>query len=225
MSDLYLLTLMYMSLQKYLAEGLATFSLAFMVSASLVNDFSIATPILAALTVGLFVYTIGGLSGAHINPAVTVALLSRKKISPSDALFYILFQCVGALLALQCCLYLFGAQPGLAMDGGLQVGFMEALGAFFLMFGIMFVVENKQAGMVSGLIIGGSLLLGIMATSGLSNGVLNPAVSLAVGGINTLSLTYLLAPIVGAVAGAWSLSYLYATPKKKPARKPVKKKK
>jgi len=207
-----------MQMQKYLAEMLATFSLAFAVSASLVNDLPMVTPVLAALTLGLFVYTIGNVSGAHVNPAITVALATKKKISMPDAVMYIASQCVGALLALQFCLYLFGAEPGADMSGGTAVGVAEALGAFFLAFGVAFAVD-RGTDLNAGLVVGGSLLLGILVAAGASNGVLNPAVSIAVGGLGGISLTYLLAPVVGAVAGVWAYCLLTCTGKKKKGKK------
>ena len=207
-----------MRMQRYLAEMLATFSLAFAVSASLVNDLGMITPILAALTLGLFVYTVGGISGAHVNPAITIALWTKKKICLPDTVGYVLSQCVGAILALQLCLYLFGAEPGADMSGGTAVAVAEALGCFFLAFGVAFAVD-KGTDLNSGLVVGGSLLLGIMVAAGVSNGVVNPAVSLAVGGLDGLSLTYLLAPVVGALAGVWTYGFLISGKKKKSKKK------
>ena len=202
-----------MSLQKYVAELLATFSLAFAVSASLVNDLGMITPIIAGLVLGLFVYTVGGVSGAHLNPAITIALFTRKKINGTDALLYIASQFLGALLALQLCMYLFGAEPAADMAGGTSVLVAEAIGCFFLAFGVAFAVHKGTADN-SGIVVGGSLLLGILVAAGASNGVVNPAVSIAVGGLSSISLTYLLAPIVGAVGAMWLYDYLVATPKK-----------
>ncbi len=203
-----------MKTKQYLAEMLATFSLAFAVSASLVNDLGMITPVIAALTLGLFVYTVGNVSGAHVNPAITIALASKKKISPPDAVMYIICQMLGGILALYLCLLLFKAQPGASMAGGLEVGLAEAIGAFFLAFGVAFAVDRGND-VNSGLVVGGSLLLGILVAAGVSNGVLNPAVSLAVGGLDNLSPTYLLAPIVGALVGVWAYCGLACTGKKK----------
>lgn len=196
-----------MKTQKYLAELVATFSLALAVSASLVTDLPIATPVIAGLTLGLFVYTIGSISGAHLNPAITLALASRKKISWADAGIYVLVQCVGAVLALQLSLWLFAAEPAADMTGGALVGLAEAVGTFFLAFGVAFAV-HKGNDLNSGLVVGGSLVLGILIAAGASNGVLNPAVSLAVGGLGGISFTYLLAPVVGALGGVWLYAWL-----------------
>ncbi len=196
-----------MQVQKYVAELLATFSLAFAVSASIVNDLPIATPFIAALTLCLFVYTIGGVSGAHLNPAITIALATIKKISPMEAVIYVASQCIGAVLALQACLVMFGNEPGAVMTGGINIGVAEAIGAFFLAFGVAFAVHRGTENN-NGIVVGGSLLLGILVAAGVSNGVLNPAVALAVGGIDTVSLTYTFAPIVGAIVAMWLYVYI-----------------
>ena len=153
-------------MKKYIAELLGTFTLALVVGLSLAGSFPPATPLLAGLTLGLFVYTIGAISGAHINPAVTIGAWSIKKIGNKDALWYIVAQFIGAAS----------------------------------------VVYNKAHAHVSGVVIGGSLLLGIIIAAALgSNGVLNPAVALGIGSFN---LAYLFGPIVGAVFGMQAYKYL-----------------
>ena len=77
-----------------------TFTLAFAVLGSVsVLAPVIATPLIAALVLGMFVYSIGSVSGSHINPAVTVGLWSIQKIESIAAVKYILAQCIGGLLA------------------------------------------------------------------------------------------------------------------------------
>lgn len=66
-------------MNKYIAEAIGTFALTLAVGLSLAGEFPVSTPILAALTLGLFVYSVGHLSGTHLNPAVTIGAWSIKK--------------------------------------------------------------------------------------------------------------------------------------------------
>lgn len=186
--------------RKYVAELLGTALLTFAVLGSIQQQ--TATPFVAALVLMLAVYTIGPVSGAHINPAVTVALWSIKKIKTPEALAYIAAQIVGAVAAQFLFQYLVGGLPQVTATTGLDVAFAEVVGAFFFLLGIAAVVNGKVHSAASGLVIGSSLLLGILLASLMSNGVLNPAVAV---GIRSVSLPYLIAPFIGAIAAV----YLY----------------
>lgn len=194
------ITIPIMKLQKYLAELIGTFFLTLAVSLSLLYTAPLATPLIAGITLGLFVFTVGSISGAHLNPAVTIGLASIRKISLKDAALYIVAQIIGALLAMLAVKGLSGQGLEILADNKITTGIAEAIGAFILIFGVSSLVHEKADGDVSGLIVGSSLFLGISLTSGFSNGVLNPAVAI---GIGSISAMYLLAPIVGTVAGAW----------------------
>jgi len=184
---------------KHFAELVGTFALTLMVSLMLVSGLPEATALVAALTLGIFVYTIGPISGCHINPAVTFGLWSVKKIDGIDAIRYMFVQCIGAALAMVVAQYLSGTSPQLFVDDMLIVGVAEAIGAAFLVFGICSVVYGKVSDAAAGLTIGGSLLIGILVASTVSNGVINPAVAL---GIGSLSPLYVIGPLVGGAAGA-----------------------
>jgi aquaporin Z len=188
-----------MKINKYVAELIATFSLTFAVSISIISGTPLATPVVAALVLGVFVYTIGPISGAHLNPAVTLGLLSIGKVKGRDAVIYIISQIVGAVLAMVVVQGLTDSSTGVVAVDSLQSGFAEALGAFILVFGISSVVYGKASDHAAGLVIGGSLLAGLMLTGGMSNAVLNPAVAI---GIGSVSAVYLIAPIVGGTLGA-----------------------
>ena len=162
-----------MSLQKYIAELLGTFLLTFAVIASLANNFPLATPLVAGLTLGLVVYTMGGVSGAHINPAVTVGLWSIKKISTKDAVVYIISHMIGATLAMLLARHLFSFTSTLVAADTMPVFLAEAIGAFILVVGVTSIVLKKDAAPYSGVVIGGSLLLGAAIAGRVSNGVLN----------------------------------------------------
>lgn len=186
---------------KLIAEGLGTFALTLAVLTSLqIQSSAIATPVVAGLVLALFVYTIGSKSGSHINPAVTLGLWSINKIKTNEAVSYIIVQVLGGLLAY----ILVSTQTGSSMTLGTMpesttVFLAEAIGAFFFGFGIAAVVYGKVRDDVSGLVIGGSLLLGIVLAAGLgSAGILNPAVALALGSLN---LSYVLGSIAGVMLG------------------------
>ncbi len=188
--------------KKYIAEFVGTFALAFVVLAAVaqVIPLPVAVPVIAGLTLGLFVYTIGALSGCHINPAVTIGLWSVRKISNKDAISYLLAQVFAAAVAI-----VIARTLGMELPSAPTTSFMaplffaEALGAFFFAFGIAGVVYGRVSDQMSGLVIGGSLTLGILiALASGSAGILNPAVAFA---LNSLSLVYILGPILGAVVG------------------------
>ena len=191
--------------QKYLAELIGTFFLTLAVSLSLLYTAPLATPLIAGITLGLFVFTVGSISGAHLNPAVTIGLASIRKISLKDAALYVISQIIGAVLAMLAVKALSGQSLELIADNKITTGIAEAMGAFILIFGVSSLVHAKADSDVSGLIVGTSLFLGISLATGFSNGVINPAVAI---GINSISAMYLLAPIVGTIVGAWTYKLL-----------------
>ncbi len=192
-------------MKKYIVEMLGTGALTLAVGLSIAGAFPVSTPVLAALTLGLFVYSVGHISGTHINPAVTVGLWSIGKIAPKEAAFYVGAQALGAFIVLLFFM-VFAPVSTMTVDSNVMVGVAELLGAFFFTFGIASAVYGKVSSHMSGLVIGGSLLLGISIAVGLgSNGVLNPAVAL---GIGSFGIMYVLGPVVGAVLGMQAYKYL-----------------
>jgi aquaporin Z len=196
--------------KKYIAEAIGTFALAFVVLASVsvanTGALVLPVPVIAGLTLALFVYTIGPISGSHINPAVTIGLLSVKKISTQEALMYVLAQLLGAVVALAVASLFMITAPTNSIPFDIRVFIAEALGTAFFTFGIASVVYGNVKDIMSGLVIGWSLLLGILIASlAGAFGILNPAVAFAV---NAVSLVYILAPIVGAVAGFNAYVYI-----------------
>ena len=197
--------LLYMYMKKYIVEGLGAFTLTLAVALSLAGQFPVSTPILAALTLGLFVYSIGHISGAHINPAVTIGAWSIKKIDARDAFSYIVAQFIGAGIALFVVSRTV-EMPMVTASNTWMVSFAEFLGTFFFTFGIASVIYGKTPRDIAGVVIGGSLLLGISLAALLgSNGVLNPAVAF---GIGSLNIAYALSPLVGSILGMKVYSYV-----------------
>ncbi len=190
-------------MKKYIAEFFGTFVLTLVVALSLSGRFSVPTPVLAGLTLALFVYTIGDVSGSHINPAVTIGLWFMGKIKQKEAINYLFAQFLGAGIAHIIVLLLKGwgsfAVVQDTLTGGIVVGFAETIGMIIFTFGIAAVIYGKVSNVLSGFIIGGSLFIGItVATLFGSNGVLNPAVALGIGSFNFM---YLVGPILGSYLG------------------------
>jgi glycerol uptake facilitator-like aquaporin len=185
-------------MNKYIGEAVGTGVLTLVVTLALAGTFPVSVAVLAALTLGLFVYSLGHLSGTHINPAVTIGAWSIGKVSTDDAIKYIIAQFIGAGAALLVAGSL-TVTAALTVKADLATGLAEMIGAALFTFGIASVVYNKTPAVLSGVMVGGSLLLGIAVASLLgSNGVLNPAVALGVGSFNVM---YVLGPIFGSVLG------------------------
>jgi glycerol uptake facilitator-like aquaporin len=199
---------------KYVAEFVGTFLLACAVSASISGKFAaVPTPVIAALTLGVCVYTMGAISGTHINPAVTLGILAIGKISVKDAVIYWVAQFAGGVAAMLVSGAIAARTPLTVIDNGM-VFLGEALGTFVLAYGVASVVHDKAPGAAAGLTIGGSLLVGISLAATQSNGVLNPAVAL---GIGSFSWTYIAGPALGGLL-AMVLYRFVATSQPAPAK-------
>ena len=194
--------------KKYLAEFIGTFTLAFtvLIALSFTGQLPISVPLIAGLVVGMFVYTIGAISGTHLNPAVTIGQYSVKKISLYDTVNYIIAQILGASFAIFIATMYNISSPITPDDFSLALFVAEIIGAFILNFGIASVVYNNVSSIASGIVIGGSLTLGIIVASLLgANGILNPAVALT---LNSLTLAYIIAPIIGSIGAYQTYKYI-----------------
>ncbi len=148
-----------MPIKKYCAEFLGTFFLTFMVLLSLLIELPVSTPVLAGLTLGLFVYTLGPISGAYFNPAVTVGMVSVGKTKVGDGFMYLVAQVLGAYLAMLFAGWFTGSGTSLVADNTWMVGLAEALGTLVLTLGVSAVIYKNVQPAAAGLVIGGSLVL------------------------------------------------------------------
>ena len=204
-------------LPKSLAEVVGTFLLVFFAAGSVMVDErsgGLVTDHGEALSSGLIVmamvYAIGHISGAHINPAVTLGFLLARRIPWSHAPAYWGAQIGGALLAAGALRAMFGNIA--SMGGHMPSGDVaESLGleivlTFSLMFVIMAVVSNpERTGSASGIVIGGTVALGVLVGGPISGGSMNPARSLGpalVGWTWTAHWLYWAGPLLGATLGA-----------------------
>lgn len=181
-----------------IVELIGTFSLTFVVLVTLTEN-GFYTPVMAAMTLGIFVYTIGNTSGCHINPAITVAATLIRKISPQKAACYIVMQLLGAYLAkLLALAFLSGVAIWLKSVDTAVVGTSEMFGSIIFAFGVAAVMMGSVNSALSGIVVGGSLFLGIAISAHDAYGLLNPAVALGTGAI---SLAYAIGPTIGASLG------------------------
>lgn len=201
------------SSQKYLAEMIGTFALVFAgTGAIVVNDtYGSVTDVGIALTFGLIVtamvYSIGDVSGAHINPAVTIGFWVAGRFDKKQVWPYIVSQVSGAMLASTMLRYSFPAHPSLGTtipaDSWRQAFMFEFLLTSMLMFVILRVSSgNKETGLMAGVAIGGTVALEALIGGPVSGASMNPARSLApalLSGSHQSLWIYFVATIGGAV--------------------------
>lgn len=198
--------------KKLAAEAIGTFFLVFAgTSAIVVNSGGVVTHVGVGLTFGLVVFAmiaaIGDVSGAHINPAVTIGFWFARRFPGREVLPYILSQCTGAILASLIVCLLFPDQGGLGNTvptGSLmQSWVLEVILTFGLMFVILSVsTGSSEKGITAGLAIGGVVALEALFAGPISGASMNPARSLGPAIVSSqleLLWIYLTAPVVGAL--------------------------
>lgn len=203
-------------MRKLAAEVFGTFSLVFAgTGAVVVNDVSGGTVshVGIALTFGLVVlamiYAVGDVSGAHLNPAVTLGFFAARRFEGRWVGPYIAAQCVGALLASAVLRAMFPSHPTLGSTfpagAAAQSFVMEAVLTFILMFVILSVSSGaKEKGVLAGVAVGSVIALEALFAGPVSGASMNPARSLAPALVSWRldSLwVYLAAPTLGALAG------------------------
>ncbi len=194
-----------------------------------------------AIVIAVMVYTIGRISGAHINPAVTIGLAVRGYIDWITAIWYIVAQLIGALIGAFCIAVIFGGQAARAGILGVttyntavtspwQALAAEGLGTFVLVFAVYGLAVDKKAppgwaGLLIGLAVGGV----IMVAGPVTGGSLNPArtfgpmfVQVWLGGPSFVSefWVYGLGPVLGGIAAAFAYG-LITEPRPGPTAIPV----
>jgi aquaporin NIP len=209
-------------MRKYFAEAIGTFALVFCgTGAIVINQESggVITHAGVAATFGLVVaamiYALGDISGAHFNPAVTIAFWAGRLFPAREIIPYLLGQCAGAFAASLALHYLFPASErlGSTVPAGTdaQSFILELILTFLLMFVIVNVAKgSREQGMFAGIAIGSVVLLEAMFAGPICGASMNPARSLApaiVSGHTGHLWLYLLAPVLGALlgVGAWRL--------------------
>lgn len=203
--------------QKYLAEFIGTFALLFfgcgsiMMAERLPDTISVESiPIVFGAIVATMIYTVGHISGAHFNPAVTLAFSVTRHFPIRQVIPYWLAQFLGAIAAIAILSVimpegqLYGATvPSVDI---ITAFIWELILSAFLMFVIIAVATDTRAeGVMAGIAIGAIVALGAFIAGPLTGASMNPARSLAPAlfqGTTGILWLYLIAPFIGAIIGA-----------------------
>jgi glycerol uptake facilitator protein len=228
----------------YIAEFLGTLMLVFFICAvvslygpepSPANpnpfvDFGVIG-LVHTLLLFVLIQTLAIVSGAHFNPAVTVALATLRQIKIPDAAIYIVAQLAGAVAGALLVKGIlldegeaenYGA-PAVSniVDGAAFPGMIvEAIGTFFLLWAIIGVAVHPQAAKDwAGFAIGGALGMAVMVLAPITGAGLNPARSfgpmLVAGEWDDFFIVYLIGPLIGAVVAAFVYFFVFVQPGKK----------
>lgn len=210
-------------MKKYLAELVGTFVLTFLGCGAAVSlgcaEENTAAVVGTAVAFGLAVvamaYAIGGVSGCHINPAITLGVLLSKRMSVKDACMYWVFQIIGGILAGALLAYIYGAESGLGANGIAGCGgdvclaiVVEAVLTALFVLVVLGTTDGKVgAGNFAGLAIGLSLILIHLVGIHFTGTSVNPARSLgpalfACGDALANVWIFFVGPLVGAIIAA-----------------------
>lgn len=209
-------------LKKSLSELLGTFLLVFCgTGACTVNEITdgsithVGIAITFGLVVAILIYALGDISGANLNPAVSIALWLGQKLDSVTMIVYVSVQIMGAILASILLHYLFPTSEFLGTtqpSGTFQQSFiLEVILTFILMFVIVRVaIQELRCQNFAGIIIGFVVLIEAMFAGPICGASMNPARSigpaLITGHLANIDI-YIFAPIIGAIAGFFAADY------------------
>ena len=216
------------SIRKYVAELIGTFVLVFLAcgTAAVVGCDAVngAGYLLTALAFGLVIvamaYSIGNISGCHINPAVSIAMLVSGKMSVKDFIGYVVAQFAGATAGAAALAAFVGKESGLGANGlyNSSVGssiVIEIILTFIFVLAILGVTSKKEYSSVAGLVIGFALtlvhILGISFTGTSVNPARSFGPALFVGGEALKNVwVFIVAPLAGGILAALVWRFLDA---------------
>ena len=212
-------------MKKNLTECIGTFVLLFTIGCAVASGSTLAPVAIAAINMAI-IYAGYHISGAHYNPAVTLAVLLCKKISTQEAIMYVVFQLVGGILgAFASYVITDGSANAIAMAPGstspMNALFAEIVGTFILVYVILNVamLSSKAQNDYYGLAIGFTVLVGAYSVGGISGGAFNPAVGVGpnifqciVSGPSNLAniAIYMGGPFAGAALAGFIYKYINA---------------
>lgn len=217
-------------MRKGVAEFVGTFALVFCGTGAIVIDQASGggvTHIGVSITFGLIIlamiYTLGDISGAHLNPAVSAAFLVAGRMKPNETLKYVLSQLLGAFMASLSlkCMFPQIANLGVTIPAGsdFQSFVLETILTFLLMFVILNVSSgSKEKGITAGIVVASVVGLEAMFAGPICGASMNPARSIApalvTGNMSWIShqWIYLTAPFLGAFIAVFVFKFIRLNP-------------
>lgn len=198
------------AMKKYITELIGTFFLVYAVGHNVIGGNPVA-PIGIGLALAVMIYAGGHISGAHFNPAVTVAVWLRGKCDTKDVVPYILCQVVGAVLAAVAVSWLRGKAAAPADFELSKLIVAEIIGTFALAWVVLNVATTKANANNSfyGAAIGLTVTMGAFAVGGISGAAFNPAVATGAVAMNILKGGQLWAYWVFCIAGAGAAAFVF----------------
>ena len=210
-------------IKKCIAEFVGTFALVFFGCGSMIlhqinpNAISVdSIPIIFGLIVAAMIYALGHVSGAHFNPAVSVAFYQNKSINIQELCFYIPSQIMGAVVASSSHKFFWGSEHSFGMTINkltvYQGAFLEILISMFLMLTIISVATNEKISKhIAGVSIGGIITVCSFVAGPFTGASMNPARSIGpavlANNYNNIIL-YVLAPIIGMLIANYIYNYI-----------------
>lgn len=195
-----------MVMAEFLGTGLLTLAVLAVSKSTIGIPYFVA--IAAGLVVAMAVFVFGNVSGAHLNPIVTIGLWSVRKVKALPAIVYVAAQLLGGVAAYWLFTYFVGQQWQNTGEFEGRILVAEAAGAFVFSLGVAAAIYQRFSTGATAAVIGLSLLLGVLVSSAGAGGIINPAVALGVK--SWVWGTYVLGPVLGAIIGFNLYSLLFA---------------
>lgn len=194
-------------MKKYIVEFIGTFFLVLAVGMSVIGGAGQFAPLAIGSMLMVMIYAGGHISGAHYNPAVTLAVFMRGKCSAADVPFYMGAQILGGFLAAMVVALLTGSMNVATPDAKTLSVVPSLIAEFLGTFALAYVVLNtattksNEGNSFYGLAIGFTVLSCAYALGGVSGGAFNPAVAVGAATMNLLSFADIWIHIVADLAG------------------------
>ena len=226
-------------MKKYFCEAIGTAVLVlFGCGTAVITGNTVAIALAFGLSIVAMAYVIGNVSGCHVNPAVSLAMLINKKITVTEFLFYVLAQVIGAFAGAGILYFILSQSDAVAQAGGIQAiglgtnGFgdssslgismwaalaVEVILTFVFIYTIIGVTSDEKKSSVAGIVIGLTLAFVHILGIALTGTSVNPARSLAPAAVMAIVgkteaikqvWVFIVAPFVGSAIAAFAYKFL-----------------